>query len=154
MNLKFINSILLVTLFLDSIQSKCISNETIGTTGMKPSDDSTESTPPFVGVFCTAPYNIKPYAILNQKAITDYKITKITKLKLQAELATCSCADKCQYTTNCLYFESTINSSVYNDCFLYQFNTPITQQLKTNLRRGIYYAQSFNMDCGLSNILF
>lgn len=78
MNLKFIYSILLVTLFLDSIQSKCISNETIGTTGMIPTDDSTESTTKFVGVFCTAPYNIKPYAILNQQAITDYKITKIT----------------------------------------------------------------------------
>jgi hypothetical protein len=126
MNLIFINSILLVTLFLDSVfgnESKCISNETIGTTSMIPTDENIVT----------------------------------TKINLQAflpELAACSCADKCQYTKNCVYFESNINSSFYYDCFFYQFNTPITQQLKNNLRRGIYYAQSFNMACGLSNILF
>ncbi len=47
-----------------------------------------------------------------------------------------------------------ILNRILNTCFLYQFNTPITQLLKNNLQRGIYYDQSYSMACGLPNILF
>jgi hypothetical protein len=158
MNLKFINSILLVTLFFDSIQSKCISNKTIETTGMPLTVGIVViTTTILLGMTCPGPFKIKSNVILNQRAIADFKIAKISNIKLHAFsplFALCACADKCQYTTNCMYFESNLNRSGYYDCFLYKFNTAITQKLKNNLQRGIYDAQLDNMACGLPNILF
>ena len=156
-NFKLINSILLIILLFDSIQSKCISNVTIGTTSMTLKDESTEltTTGPIFGNSCQSIYQIIPNSILNQQAFKDFKITIITQIKLQAvkSIATCACAKKCQYTTYCRYFES-YTGSFDNTCLLHQFNTPITQLLKNNLQRGIYYDQLYNMACGLPNILF
>jgi hypothetical protein len=69
MNFKFINSILLIILLFDSIQSKCISNVTIGTTSMTLKDENTEltTTGPIFGNLCQGIYKIIPYSILNQR---------------------------------------------------------------------------------------
>jgi hypothetical protein len=92
---------------------------------------------------------------LNQQAIQDFKIKSITKIQLQPlnyGSTLCACAIKCQQTINCVYFES--NSSSDENCMLYTFNTPNSLLLKNDLLRGIYYTQSGNTECGISNILF
>jgi hypothetical protein len=184
MNLKFFNSFLLVTLFLESIQSKSVSNETkVKTNNHKTKDQepettltipykSTESitttttlttttiltnTQPLVGALCTGPFTILGYIYLNQQAFRDFNITTITQIKLipvRNESVMCLCANRCQQTTSCIYFEFISNSSSDKNCFVYAFNTPISTQLKNDLLRGIYYTQSGNKESCLSNILY
>jgi hypothetical protein len=177
MKLKYIISILLITIILESIQSKCISNLTTSNTLLLDSSYSTTPMPitittifttfttvhtsatPFpIMTICTrSHFQIIPYAYLNLQAIKDFNITVISTTKLDAlrQSVTSACASKCQVNTYCVYFKSyPFNLVNTTNCYLYQFKLLTTRTLKNNLQRGIYYGQDSYIVSGITKILF
>jgi hypothetical protein len=175
MRLKYIIPILFITLILDSIQSKCISYVTptnsllltstnpstqvqtseiktsFAYTSVRPTKSKTNAP-----ISCPDFQNL-PYTYLNLQAFQDFQTGLITSINLNpaGQSVACSCASRCQQTTNCVYFESYYIVLEFKDnCYLYQFKSPTNETLKNNLQRGIYYSQDSNITSGLSKFLF